>query len=398
MTDPLGQSQVLPYLCGLAKEGYQFTILSFEKKDRFEKYKSVIEKITKDACIEWEPMSFTSKPPVVAKYYDWLRMKRKTISLYKNEKFDMTHCRSYIAASLGLMLKRRYQTKFLFDMRGFWADEKKDAGTWNQSQYVFRKVYQHYKKKEAEFVREADAIISLTHAGKAEMMKWPSYTSKVPMYVIPCCADMTHFSLKNNQEKLEGRQVLGLPSDALVISYLGSVGAWYMVDEMLQLFALAKQKYANAKMLFVTHSSSQLIQSRLNEFGIAPSDVLITEANRNQVPLYMKASDVTLSFIKPVYSKLSSSPTKLGEVLAMGIPVITNSGVGDVAEIIRTTKGGYVIDKFDAASLQLAVDNMPSLLQLSSDYMREKAIEIYSLEKGIALYSNCYKNIFSIEN
>ena len=35
MTDPLGQSQVLPYLIGLTKEGYQFTILSFEKKERF---------------------------------------------------------------------------------------------------------------------------------------------------------------------------------------------------------------------------------------------------------------------------------------------------------------------------------------------------------------------------
>ena len=32
LTDPLGQSQILPYLQHLAKESYQFTILSFEKK------------------------------------------------------------------------------------------------------------------------------------------------------------------------------------------------------------------------------------------------------------------------------------------------------------------------------------------------------------------------------
>jgi glycosyltransferase involved in cell wall biosynthesis len=133
----------------------------------------------------------------------------------------------------------------------------------------------------------------------------------------------------------------------------------------------------------------------LSVFGIVENDVLITEANRAEVPVYMKASDITLSFIKPVYSKLSSSPTKLGEVLAMGIPVITNSGVGDVADIIRKTNGGYVIDTFDTASLQMAVEQIPALLNLSPAGMREKAIEIYSLDKGIQLYATCYRNLFS---
>ena len=38
MTDPLGQSQVIPYIEGLSKLGYQFTLISFEKTDRFEKF------------------------------------------------------------------------------------------------------------------------------------------------------------------------------------------------------------------------------------------------------------------------------------------------------------------------------------------------------------------------
>jgi hypothetical protein len=59
MTDPLGQSQVLPYLIGLTRYGYEFTILSFEKKDRWAANHSVIEKITNDNGIKWEPLSFT---------------------------------------------------------------------------------------------------------------------------------------------------------------------------------------------------------------------------------------------------------------------------------------------------------------------------------------------------
>ena len=35
MTDPLGQSQVIPYLQGLSKKGFQFYLLSCEKPEAF---------------------------------------------------------------------------------------------------------------------------------------------------------------------------------------------------------------------------------------------------------------------------------------------------------------------------------------------------------------------------
>jgi len=340
MTDPLGQSQVLPYLVGLSKEGYRFTILSFEKKERYERFKDIINRITKAAGITWVPLSFTTKPPLVSKYYDSVRMKRTAFRLHRQQRFDMIHCRSYIAADLGLRLKRNTGVKFLFDMRGFWADEKKDAGTWNQNSFLFRKVYQYYKQKENEFIREADYIISLTHAGKGEIMNWPSYNPAVPMSVIPCCADMDHFTLTSVEDRKKGRIRLGLPEKGLVVSYLGSLGAWYMLDEMLELFAVIKKKYTEAKFLFITHSSPQLILSRLPIFHLSSDDILIKEASRQEVPVFAKASDVSISFIKAMYSKLSSSPTKLGELLAMGIPVIVNAGVGDVEAIVSDSGGG----------------------------------------------------------
>src|SRR6478672_4996737 len=148
MTDPLGQSQVLPYLAGLSKYGYQFTILSFEKKDRYAKLRTEIEKICAASGIKWVPLTFTSKPPKIAKLYDAIRMRMKAFSLYRKYKFDMIHCRSYPSAEVGLMLKKKKGAKLFFDMRGFWADEKKDGGSWDQKSFLFRQVYRHYKKKE----------------------------------------------------------------------------------------------------------------------------------------------------------------------------------------------------------------------------------------------------------
>lgn len=125
LTDPLGQSQIIPYLQGLSKHGYKFFILSFEKKDRFLKNEHVIRKLLEPYSIEWVPLSFTTKPPLFSKLYDVLRMQKTAQQLHEKNHFDMVHCRGYLTADVGLRLKKKFGIKFFFDMRGFWADEKK---------------------------------------------------------------------------------------------------------------------------------------------------------------------------------------------------------------------------------------------------------------------------------
>jgi hypothetical protein len=72
MTDPLGQSQVLPYLSALSSQNFRFTIISFEKKARLKKEKEIIEAITSASAICWKPLPFTKNPPVLSKIYDSL--------------------------------------------------------------------------------------------------------------------------------------------------------------------------------------------------------------------------------------------------------------------------------------------------------------------------------------
>jgi glycosyltransferase involved in cell wall biosynthesis len=393
MTDPLGQSQIIPYLQGLSRYGYTFTILSFEKKERYEKLKDHIKGLLDPYGISWHPLSFTRKPPVVAKAYDVFRMKRTAAALHRRHKFDLIHCRGYLSADVGLQLKRRTGVKFFFDMRGFWADEKKDGGAWNMNNPLYKRVYRYYKKKEESYLKQADYIISLTNAGKHEMEKWPYYDPAVPLSVIPCCADMRHFAQVTPDQKQAGRKELGIAADRLVVSYLGSVGAWYMLDEMLDMFRYIKKEYPHAIFLFITPSDKDYIFLKAKEHGIAAEDIVIKEASRKQVPLYVAASDVNISFIKPVYSKLSSSPTKLGEVLSMGIPVISNAGVGDVEEVINYTKGGIAIKEFTPAAYEEVVKQLPAILHIDPSLVRSKAADIYDLEKGVEQYLQAYKKI-----
>jgi hypothetical protein len=116
---------------------------------------------------------FTARPPVLSKIYDRWQLKRKVFKLHQQENFDIVHCRSYIASEAGLRLKIKKGVKFLFDMRGFWADERVDNGQWDIKKFFYKRIYNHYKKKENEFLLMADGIVSLTKAAKDFLLAKP---------------------------------------------------------------------------------------------------------------------------------------------------------------------------------------------------------------------------------
>src|SRR5688500_17875796 len=87
MTDPLGQSQVIPYLTGLTKYGYEFTILSCEKPDRFRKDRENIVELLKPYPVNWVSIPYHKKPPVFSSIYDFYMLKIKARKLHRQIKF-----------------------------------------------------------------------------------------------------------------------------------------------------------------------------------------------------------------------------------------------------------------------------------------------------------------------
>lgn len=394
MTDPLGQSQVLPYLDGLVREGFDVSLISFEKPERLVTGGAQIRRVTEGSGIAWHPLPYTKRPPVLSTLWDVVQMRRQAERLHARERFDLVHCRSYVPALVGLAMKRKHGTKFVFDMRGFWADEKVEAGAWTLANPLFRAVYRFFKRKEADFVREADGIVSLTHAGLREMERWDVRPAAgMPTKVIPCSADFEHFRRPSAAERGAARAAQGIPGDAFVVTYLGSLGTWYMLDEMLNFYAVLRRRRPRPRLLFVTPDAPGPIRAAAQARGIAPDEVVIRSAQRTQVPGLLAAADLGLFFIRASYSKQSSSPTKLGELLAMGLPVVTNSGVGDVQPILEEVGGGLVVDAFDEPSYERVVDRLDTVLSLPPDEIRERALQVYDLRTAVAGYADLYRTV-----
>src|SRR6218665_122235 len=389
MTDPLGQSQVIPYLAGLSKKGHTITIISCEKKDRFSAQSANIQQLLGHNNIKWEPVPYSRMPSVLSKQFNLSLITKKAQQLCKEQRPDAVHCRSYMAALIGLKMKKKYHTKFIFDMRGFWADERIDGKIWSLKNALHRRIYRFFKKKEIEFLSAADHTISLTQNAKDEILSWkPFVHHTIPITVIPCCADLALFSAKHvdaAQARKAAKQLKLADSD-FVISYLGSIGTWYMLDEMLDFFKRLLLKKANAKFLFITPDNpAHILQLAANK-GIPANKIVIVSAGRKEVPLYLGLSALSIYFIKPLYSKKASSPTKTAEIMGMGIPLITNTGIGDSDLVLRGSSAGLLIDAFENAEYDRVIEQIDVLLKTDRSAIVQTSHDHFSLEKGVELY------------
>ena len=370
LTDPLGQSQVLPYIQKLAAKGVSYTVVSFEKQENFQRDKHRIDEIIREFNIEWVPLKYHKEPPVFSTLYD-LRKLRRTVRKLVPNGIDIIHCRSYITALVGLEMKEKYGTKFLFDMRGFWADERIEGNIWDKKNPVFNNIYKFFKKKEKQFFERSDVTVSLTH-NAAKYISQNFDVSKID--VIPCCVDLEHFVSHKSSPQ----------SKTTIIGYIGSLGTWYMVEEMLQFFKVYQMTDPDSLLRIITRDDTHEVLEWAKQLEIADS-VEFASASRDEIPGIIDELDAVIMFIKPVFSKRASSPTKLGEVMAMNKPVVCNSGVGDMDTIVNE-RIGVVVSSFDNTEFESASIGIRKLINEDLHEPRQLAQLELSLETGVNKY------------
>ncbi|MEO7524610.1 MAG: glycosyltransferase [Ferruginibacter sp.] len=396
MTDPLGQSQVIPYLKGLSKFGYKFTILSCDKPDKFSANKDYVEGLLKGFPVEWVSIPYHKKPPVLSSIYDYLRLKQTAKALHKKRKYDMVHTRPGLPTLVALWMKKKYKVKFLNDVRGFWADERVDGGMWDIKKPLFKKIYDFFKQHEYECLEQADYVTCLTQAAKKEMLGWKNIKGQpLPIAVIPCSADLDLFDPLNVDPVLKEQfhRQLDIKKEDIIFSYLGSVGGWYLTEEMMQFCKMVSDRMPSAKFLFISPHRHDQIITAASKAGLSSAKIITSHAKRHEVPALLSFSSYSLFFIKSCYSKISSSPTKHGEIMAMGIPLITSAGVGDVKEIVEQYNAGIVLKDLSQKSMLEAVDTLVANPRFDTKRIQQGALEIYSLENAVLSYKKIYDKI-----
>jgi len=280
------------------------------------------------------------------------------LRIMRREGVTILHARNHVPALMSAVAKRLQAARMVFDIRGFMPEEYTDAGIWPENGYLYRGL----KRVERYLLRVSDAFVLLTEKARDIVFPGGLDTDKLgrPIEVIPCCVDFERFEAADNISREALRAELDLTGRRVIV-YVGSFGGWYLTDEMTEFLAAAHNQDAATFSMILTQSPAQLVTNRMRSLGIAQENFFVTRVTPEEVPRYLKAADIAISFIKNCYSKQSSSPTKIAEYLASGLPVVCNAGVGDLDKLIAENQVGALITEFTSQAYLKALQEIEKM-------------------------------------
>jgi glycosyltransferase involved in cell wall biosynthesis len=383
MTEPLGQSQVVAYLEKLATDN-EIHVLSFEKPSDLDSPQKIASARARlqAARIGWTPMRYHKHPSALATLYDIARGQLAALRIARSMRAEIIHVRSYVPGLIALPVKQLTGAKLLFDIRGFWADERVDGGIWRPKGSIYVTV----KRLERRLFRAADHVVTLTEASVPEITRFGYWDGpSAPITVIPTCADLDRFTPPPTPA----------PPDPFTFGYVGSFGTWYLMDETLALFGAILKRRPNARMLIVNRHEHNSLRAAAARMGLPTDRIEIGGTPHAEVANRIQKMHAASALIRPCFSKLSSAPTKLAEYLGCGVPCIGNTGVGDMEAILEGEGTGVALRSFETAALVQAAER---ILEMSNSPIvrarcRDTALSRFSLTGGVAAYSAIYKRL-----
>ena len=398
MLEPLGQTQVLPYLRELTRRGVKVTLLSFERSNAFtvegRRQCDELKRELHEHGIDWHWLRYHQRPSLPATFYDVLVGIRYASRLVRQNRIELVHARSHIPATIALALKRKFGIKMIFDVRGLMAEEYVDAHHWPAGGLRYRIT----KAAERRIFAATDGVVTLTERIWPIIREWDGLKGRdVHHEVIPCCVDLSLFRF-NEQERAQLRTELGL-TNRFTFVYSGSLDGWYLTEEMADFFARVVRKENDAHLLWLTKGSHERVRQLMSARGIGAEHFSVRAVTPKEMPAYLAAGDVGISFIKRCLSKLASSPTKNAEYLACGLPIVINSGIGDSDTLVKQSQVAVLISDFNeqefegawSAIRERAID--PDIKTKA----RALAEQVFDLKAvGGERYARLYESVFSV--
>ncbi|WP_432448648.1 glycosyltransferase [Aliiroseovarius marinus] len=393
LSDHIGLAQVLPYLEGLSRSGHKIVCLSVERPDKAQTYHDEVAPRLARAGIRHHPV--LRHGSVLASRLERFFMPATLSShldrIVQRYKASLIHCRSYMPLASALTASRKHHVPMLFDMRGFWIDERIESGIWSGA---LGQVYaRHFRKLEANAYGQADGIVTLSQDARSVVLGDPAYRG-APISVIPCSVDQ---SLFQPDRVLGGRirEVLGIDPDELVLVHSGSAGPLYKMEAAYQLVKALEAKGARVRLLLLGDHDpdTHLARAQAAEAPLAKQQIICLKVAHHEMPGLLNVADIGLSFRLQSRSSFGVSATKLGEYQAIGLPVISNDGIGDIRQILAQEGLGLVLTDLGPKSIDAAAGKILTQKFSAPEAIRAAGQMRYDMDRAVLSYDAMYRRI-----
>ena len=359
VSSTVGASQVLAYVERLAERGVGVDLHSFEHH--------VDESIAEDLArrgVVWTPHRFGGRGARAG----FGRVARLARSI---RGADLVHARSDMAAAAAMWSGAE---RWLWDVRSFWADQKVATGVFSARSPQAR-VFQRIERRAAVGSRH---VVALTQSAIDELDRRYDGVVGPKATVVTTCVDRRRFKPSP------------MPAtDPVRLLLAGTLNRFYDVPTMLDL--VAELRTRRPVELLVASPGGTDWDPELESVG-----AVRTSATPGEMPALIASCHAGLSVCRDDagISLVAAMPTKIGEFLAVGRPVIVNSGLVDAASMVDGVDAGVVVDA-STGGLDAAATKLLELLDDDATPGRATglAAEFFDLDAGVDKLLEVYRRI-----
>ena len=182
-----------------------------------------------------------------------------------------------------------------------------------------------------------------------------------------------------------------------VVGCVGTMSNWYLRQTMLEYLSLMVKSLDSIKVMIVTREDHRRLYEDAVAAGIPSQRLVLTQAEFEHMPAYIRLMDLGMFFIRVCFSKRGAAATKLGEFLACGVPVIINDGIGDSGCIVRRHSVGVVLANTTIEGFESSLTAVREVLRDPEigKRCREVAQRYFDLDAGVRQYHELYAELIS---
>jgi len=353
----VGSSQITPLILGLAKNEVRVCLITFEKVQPNED----LVKQFKQAGVEWNPHVFGK----VGALAGVLRLNELRKSVPNSK---VLHGRSDIPTTAAIWSSG--DTPVLWDVRSLWSDQRKLIGTSGWNSLSARGA----RSLENVSANNADAMTTLTAAVVPILEKRHTRLPGIQQ-VIPTCVQTSKFT------------PTPMPEGELVCLLSGTFNNYYDINRTRQLIT-AMRKSLDLKVIWARAGESP-------DSSLGVGEDLVISATHSQMPKLVAEAHFGMAICKEdnFESLAAAVPTKIGEFLASGRPVIVSKGIGDMEVLLRSSNSGITIGHSE--SLSNLGEQISGLISDPGieERCRALAMDHFDMGKAISAYSRIYSQM-----
>ena len=354
IAEGIGMSQIIPVVTGLAKKGWKVGIISCEKS----RPTSEIQNRLDEAGVQWIPLKFGR----VGAVGGLGRLFRIAIRLPRARAY---HCRGDLAAVATCL---RSRSPFLWDVRGLWIDQKVIIGSITTNRVIIWLA----KRLEKIAAKNAAAVSTLTEAVYPILLKRHPYLTRSHS-VIATCTDLERFYFSAE-----------FPSEKkLLLS--GVFNNYYDIPATREFIT----SFREVERLKVTWCHGK--EASKGALNVGEDEIKVMVQSEMQSEIESASFGLALCKKDIGDSLKGVMPTKVAEFLSVGRPVIVSKGVGDLEELLLSTRTGIIIGE----DMTLAVKELLDLLNDSDTPIRCRALaeKHFSMVMAIDKYDLVFRKL-----